>query len=73
MCCNPPLDQNLVFFFYFLKENIDVEQKTGNQKKKTKITKRDLKQKRRQQRTNTERIDENQTFKFNIFEVVFFA
>ena len=57
---HPPLDPKLVFVNkHFLKRNIDVEQKTKlTIRKKTKIKKGDLKEKRRKETPQRERIDE---------------
>ena len=62
----------LIRYLFWKDKNIDVEQKTQLKVRKTKTRKRDLKDKTRQETKETERIDENNTFQFNTFEVVLF-
>ena len=70
LCCNPPIDQKLVFFCFllpFLERNIDVEQKTRLKlRKNAKIRKRASNEIKKTANQKTERIGEKQTFKLNI-------
>ena len=49
LCCIPPLDQKLVFFFCIFKENVDVEQKTKVKWGKNKDKARGFERKRRKE------------------------
>ena len=68
-CCNPPLDQKWAFYKLFLKEETLMLNKEHNLNlgTKTKIRKRDLKEKTRQETKTTERIDgKNQISYFDV-------
>ena len=60
ICCNPPFDQTLAFFnLCFLKPTtLRLSKKHNWESGKTKIRKRDLKEKTRQETKQRERIDE---------------
>ena len=71
-CCNPPLDQNLVFFQHvFETKNIDVEQKHNLTSRKAKIRK-GIKEKTRQETPKREGIDKKHIV-IEYFDVVLFV
>ena len=70
-CCNPPLDQELVFFYFLKKKNIDVEQEAQPKiRGKPEIRKRNFKDKARQKLYATERIAKT-TFECDILMLFF--
>ena len=69
LCCNPPLDQKLVFFNVgFSKPKTMMLNKKHNSKSgQNKDNKRDFKEKTRQETKKREHIDEQKKLQFNIF------
>ena len=67
-CCNPPFLKKCVFQLVFLKPKTMMLNKKHSSKsgKKTKIRKRDFKEKTRQETQKREHFDEEKKFQFNI-------